>query len=154
MSCRNRPVDWISQCTNCSACNGTVRSRRCSCSKVPYGYGDANYRNTAECNNNGMLEGFGGYSQAIRHIDPTSRDYLLSPYLDSTEAYGSGLRQQDLQEMRIFNNNVAISTYDMDRARSLKTMARTPFDGCCGQPTMNLLQAQNAIRYGRDLTLQ
>jgi hypothetical protein len=125
-------------CSSCNGgcnCNGTIRSRRCSCQQ-PSG-GGVFRRDQVNCDDNQMF---------VNHSIGPEEDN--SPYLMTTEAYGSGLSTVGLTQLRVFNQN-------LERYNSGYSQPRRRTNGeSRGISPMTKLQAANAIRYGRDITIQ
>lgn len=126
-----------SACSGCN-CNGTVRSRRCSCQQTPRTCDRPQplTRNTVNCEDNSLFIDYG----------PTPGEYE-SPYLMTTEAYGSGLSTVGLRQLRVFEENI----HRFKNGYSYRPHATSDSRGIA---PMTKLEAANAIRYGRDITIQ
>lgn len=127
-------------CGSCNGgcnCNGTVRSRRCRCYNSAIPLGEAK-RDETNCCDNHMFVNNGSYQE---------------PYLDPTESYGSGLSRVGLYELRVYENNVRrMSNREVNRALATRSLARG--DTSRGIQPMTTLEAANAIRFGKDISIQ
>jgi len=123
-------------CSSCN-CNGTVRSRRCRCYESAIPLGEAK-RDETNCSNNHMFVNHGPYQE---------------PYLDPTESYGSGLSRGGLMELRAYENNIRrFQHQNVNKMLATRAIARN--DSSRGIQPMTTLEAANAIRFGRDISIQ
>lgn len=125
-------------CPSCDGgcnCSGTMRSRRCSCQPNNV----SSTRDRVNCSDNLMFADFGALP----------RNYE-SPYLMTTETYGSGLSNVALRELRMFDENVE----RLQKGYLPHQYHRRPNSHSRGIQPMTTLDAANAIRFGRDITIQ
>ena len=120
--------------SGCSCtCSGTVRSRRCDCCNSVKNIS----LDKTMCGDNGMFINQGQFQE---------------PYLDPTESYGSGLSQNGLQQLRVYESN-ARRIINRQTQKYLRNAATTRGDSSRGIAPMSRLEAANAIRFGNCVSI-